>query len=347
MTTIYDIAKRAGVSPTTVSKVVNGYSDVSHRTRERVQSIMLELGYRPNAVARSLVTRRTMMIGVFFRDNLNNSFRHPLLHSVIASFQDVVGASGYDMMFFSNTQVESAPVGFEAKALNRGVDGLFLVGVPRTDPGLRELARSKIPVVSVDLDLYGSRASYLSSDNIEGSRLALRHLVDNGHRCIAYMGDRFETKPGHDRMLGYQLGLQELSLPYRADWVISGDFTEESGYLGARKLLDSSEMPTAVFCASDMMAIGAMRAFEEMGIRPGEDISLIGFDDVEYARYVRPRLTTIRQNSLEMGQRAATELLELIEETDKPPSIITVATELVVRESVKDITNAQVAVKTN
>lgn len=342
MTTIYDIAKRAGVSATTVSKVLNGYPDVSLRTRERVQKITEELGYRPNAAARSLVTRRTMTIGVFFRDQFNNSFRHPLLHSVIANFQDVVGCAGYDLMFFSNTQSESAPIGFEAKARNRGVDGVFLLGVPRTDPGLADLARSKIPVVSVDLDLYGSRASYLLSDNIGGTRKAIRYLVENGHRRIAYMGDRFETKPGHDRMLGYQMSLQEWSLPFRSDWVIEGDFTEESGYLGVAKLLESPERPTAIFCASDMLAIGAMRAFEENQIRPGEDISLIGFDDIEFARYVRPRLTTIRQNSVEMGQRAANELLELIEHDDKPPTVMTVETELVVRDTVKNLKGVDV-----
>ncbi|GEO28135.1 LacI family transcriptional regulator [Alicyclobacillus acidoterrestris] len=342
MTTIYDIAKRAGVSATTVSKVLNGYPDVSMKTREKVQRITDELGYRPNAVARSLVTRRSMTIGVFFQDHVNSGFRHPFLHDVIASFKDVVGATGYDLLFFSDLREDSATQGFVSRAKHRDVDGLFLLGVPRTNPGLGALSRSQIPVVSVDLDLFGPRASYLCSDNVGGARKAIQCLVENGHRKIAFIGDRFGTKPGHDRMLGYQLGIQEWALPYRSEWVISGDFTESSGYQAFQKLLGASELPTAIFCASDMMAIGAMKAIAEAGYRPGVDISIVGFDDISLARYVTPALTTIRQNTEEMGQRAAKELLELMNTSSKPPSVMTVETELIVRDSVCNLNRTKI-----
>ncbi|MFB5193255.1 LacI family DNA-binding transcriptional regulator [Alicyclobacillus fastidiosus] len=337
MTTIYDIAKRAGVSATTVSKVLNGYPDVSLKTREKVQRITAELGYQPSAVARSLVTRRSMTVGVFFQDHVNSGFRHPFLHDVIASFKDVVGAAGYDLLFFSDVRDQHAAQGFAARAKHRDVDGLFLLGVPRTDPGLAALSRSQIPVVSVDLDLFGSRASYLSSDNVGGARKAVQHLVERGHRRIAFIGDRFGTKPGHDRMLGYQQSLQEWSLQYRSEWVLEGDFTEPSGYLAMKQLLGLDELPTAVFCASDMMAIGAMKAISEVGWCVGEEISLVGFDDIDLSRYVTPRLTTIRQNTEQMGEMAAKELLELMNTANKPPGVITVETDLIVRDSVRDL----------
>ncbi|MDP9729545.1 LacI family DNA-binding transcriptional regulator [Alicyclobacillus tolerans] len=337
MTTIYDIAKRAGVSPTTVSKVLNGYPDVSLKTRGKVQRIMSELGYQPSAAARSLATNRSMTVGVFFQDHVNSGLRHPFLHDVLASFKDVVGGKGYDLLLFSDAERENFPSGFEARAKHRDVDGLLLVGVPRTDPGLVALARSRIPVVSIDLDLIGSRASYLMSDNLGGTRAAMSFLLNNGHRKIAFIGDRLGTKPGHDRMLGYQQSLQELDLPFRSEWMLDGDFTEVSGYEAMKKLLQVSELPTAVFCASDMMAIGAFRALQEVGKKPGQDISVMGFDDIELARYVTPSLTTVRQNKEEMGRLAAFELLELMAREDKPPTVITVDTEIVVRESVCSI----------
>ena len=337
MTTIYDIARRAGVSATTVSKVLNGYPDVSAKTREKVQRITNELGYQPSAAARGLVTRRSMSIGVFFQDESGMGFRHPFLHDIIASFQDVVGASGYDVLFFSPTNGSKTPQGFEARARHRDVDGLFLLGVPRTSPGLTSLSRSRIPIISVDLDLLGSRASYLVSDNIGGARVAVSHLAELGHRYIGFVGDRTGTKPGHDRTLGYHQAMQELGLPFRAEWVLEGDFTEESGYEAMQRMLALPEMPTAVFFASDMMAIGAMRALREAGLTPGDDVSLVGFDDVQLAAYVTPALTTIRQNKEEMGRMAGHELLELMQNPNKPPAVLTVPIELVVRSSVKRI----------
>lgn len=337
MTTIYDIAKQAGVSATTVSKVLNGYPDVSMKTREKVQRITTELGYQPSAVARGLVTRRSMTIGVFFWDHSHSGFRHPFLHGIIESFKDIVGERGYDLLFFSTVQSENSPQGFEARAKYRDVDGVFLLGVPRTDPGLAALRTSRIPSVSVDLDLIGSRASYVASDNVGGARKAIQFLVENGHRNIAFVGDRYGTKPGHDRMLGYQQGLQVWSLPFNHEWVLEGDFTEESGFESMSRLLRCEQRPSAVVFASDMMAIGGMQAAKDVGLHICEDLSVMGFDDIELARYVSPGLTTIRQNTDEMGRLAAIELLELMTNPNKPPSVITVETDLVVRSSVNNL----------
>lgn len=337
MTTIYDVAKRAGVSVATVSKVLNGYPDVSQRTRDKVQQITDELGYHANAVARSLVTRRSMTIGVFFQDHDNRGFRHPFLQDVIASFKDIVGEAGYDLLFLSEQRSDASSRSFEARARQRDVDGLFLLGVPRTNSGLAALSRSQIPTVSVDLDLFGPKASYLCSDNVGGARKAVDYLVANGHRKIAFFGDRFGTKPGHDRMLGYQEALQANALQYRSEWVLEGDFSEASGARAMKRILKCSELPTAVFCASDMMAIGGMDALLEAGLEVARDMSIVGFDDIDLARYVKPGLTTIRQNTEKMGQRAATELLELMNMANKPPSVMTVETSLVIRGTVRNM----------
>ncbi|MCL6445590.1 MAG: LacI family transcriptional regulator [Alicyclobacillus sp.] len=337
MITIYDIAKRAGVSPGTVSKVLNGYPDVSEKTRKRIQAITTQLGYHPSAVARGLVTKRSMTIGVFYQDHEGSGFCHPFFQELLASFKDVIGSRGYDMLFFANHHNVVGLESFESRARNRHVDGLLLFDISRTDPALSTMAMSQIPCMSIDLDLIGPRAGYVCSDNVGGAVQAVEYLIQCGHREIAFVGDQFSTRPGHDRLIGYERTLQKHGLQYRPEWVLAGDFTEAGGYRAVKRLLTFENIPTAVFCAGDMMAIGAMRAIREAGLRVGQDISVVGFDDVAFARYVEPRLTTVRQNKREMGARAATALLGMIEQPGVAPPVITVETELVIRESVHTI----------
>ncbi|GGE49874.1 LacI family transcriptional regulator [Pullulanibacillus camelliae] len=334
MATIYDIAKKAGVSAATVSKVLNGRSDVSQRTIEKVKKIVDEIGYQPSSFARGLATKKSKTVGVFFQDHLNSGFRHPFLQDILASFKDVIGAHGYDLMFFTNNHPDNHIETFEERAKNRNVDGLFLLGVPRTDPKLSSLAQSDIPCMSIDLDLIGPNASYLTSDNIGGAIKAVDYLVEMGHTEIAYISDVFGTKPGHDRLIGFTKGIEKNNLSVLSKWILASDFSEQGGYHTTKRLLESSELPTAIFCAGDMMAIGAMDAIREKNLRVGTDISIIGFDDIALLKYIRPHLTTIRQKKDVMGQRAAEELLRLMNDANYFPSPIMIDTELVTRETV-------------
>lgn len=337
MTTIYDVAKRAGVSPATVSRVLNGYSDVSEKTRARIAQIVAEMDYRPNTYARGLATKRSMSIGVFFQDledKANAGFRHPFFNDVIAAFHDVVGHQGYDLVFFSNESSDRNDP-FDTRATHRNVDGLLLLAISREHVGLRSITASQIPCMSVDLDLLGPRAGYVVSENVEGAIRVVDFLVENGHRDIAFVGDRWGTRPGHDRLVGYQRGLEKHRLPFRPEWILEGDFGETSGYEAAMQLISGRERPTSIFCAGDMMAVGAMKAVHDCGLSVGDDVSIVGFDDITLARYVTPSLTTVRQQRDRMGAEAANALLSLIEDPRKPPPMITIDTMLVVRESVK------------
>ncbi len=337
MTTIYDIAKRAGVSVTTVSKVLNQYPDVSEKTRSRVLEITKELGYHPNAVARGLATKRSMTIGVFVEDNVNSGLRHPFFHEVLAQFKDVIGSEGYDLIIFANSLFRESSSDYVAHARNRNVDGIMLFGLPRSDPGLVPLSQSQIPCICIDLDLTGPRVTYITSDNVGGATRAVEYLLAEGHRKIAFIGDPFSAKPGHDRMIGYQETLFKHRVPYRSDWVVSGDYSEVDGYRAAKRLLALDDRPTAMFCISDMMALGAMRAIREEGYRVPEDISIVGFDDINLASYATPPLTTVRQNTVELGNLAAQELMNLIFMPERAPSVTTIETELMVRQTVRSL----------
>lgn len=335
MVTIYDVAKKAGVSAATVSKVLNDYPDVSLKTIAKVQKICKEVGYRPNSVARSLVTRRSNTIGVFFTDQFNSSFRHPFLQEVMVSFKTIVGQAGFDLLFFSEESSDNEMNSYYNRARYRNVDGILIMGVPRNDPNLGQLSQSSLPCMAIDIDLFGPRAGYISSDNTNGAIEVVDYLVSLGHKHIAFIADGFSTKPGHDRLIGFRTGMNKNNLTIESEWILFGDFSEASGYNACKKILKSKNLPTAIFCAGDMMALGAMRAINEVGLKVPEDISIIGFDDLPLLAMIKPSLTTVRQNKELLGKMAGEELLKMINNPSYFPEISSeVKTKLVIRETV-------------
>lgn len=332
MTTIYDIAKKSGFSVTTVSKALNDYKDVSPKTKEKILTIAEELGFRPNSVARSLTMKKSWIIGVFFTDHVNSGFKHPFFVDVIESFKKVVGKKGYDLLFFAN-QMGEKDISYVDHCKDRNVDGVIILGLDRKDPFLPELIHSGIPCVSVDLDIVGKNAGYICSDNSKGAEVAVKHLYELGHKNIAHISGRMETLAGQQRYIGFQKALEKLKIPFRKDYVVDGDYTTEGGYRAMKQLIELPDPPTAVFCAGDLMAIGAMKLLRDKGLSVPSDVSIIGFDDIDLAEFVTPPLTTIRQNKQELGRKAADALLSLIEESQAFSPIITVPVELVIRGS--------------
>lgn len=334
MLTIRDLAKKAGVSVATVSRVLNNYPDVSSETKQRVLKLAEEMNYRPSAAARTLVTRRSNILGVFFlRDHLNAMVLHPFFQEVIVGFKATVGRAGFDLLFFTSQKPGESGFTYLKRSRHHRVDGVVLMGVDRSDPTVTELANSDIPVMSIDVDLLGRRAGYVVSDNQRGARLATHHLGSLGHKRIALINGVPLSRPGHDRFAGYRQALTEMGLPYRPEYVLDDDFTWEFGYAAMQQLLDLPEPPTAVFAAADFLAIGAMKAIKERHLQVPRDIALVGFDDIEVASMVHPALTTIRQHKAEMGQAAGEALIKMIEDSTYAPPIVTLPVELIIRES--------------
>jgi LacI family transcriptional regulator len=239
-------------------------------------------------------------------------------------------------LLFAHEQPGSGrgPHAYARRARHHGVDGVVVLAVDDAEePELQKLIGSGTPVVAVDLALNGERASYVASDNLGGARLAVRHLHTLGHRRIATIVGLAHTKPAADRLLGYRAELQELGLTPTPDYEAAGDFYLESGEAATRKLLALPEPPTAVFAASDLMAVGAIRAIEEAGLRCPGDIAVVGFDDIQLAEHVSPALTTIRQDKRALGAAAARSLVQLIDETETALHVSVLPVELVVRDS--------------
>jgi LacI family transcriptional regulator len=337
ISSIREVAKLSGVSVATVSRVFNGYADVSKETRLRVLATARKLDYLPNAAARTLAKRRSEQIGVILHTGEHHpDLQHPFFLEVLVGLKHSLGADGYDLLLFAYEQpgVGKGPHAYARRARHHGVDGVIVLAVDNAEePELQKLIASGTPVVAVDLMLEGGRASYVASDNLGGARLAVRHLHGLGHTRIATISGLAHTKPAADRLLGYRAELRELGLAPRPEYEAQGDFYMESGEAAMRELLALPEPPTAVFAASDLMAVGAVKALDEAGLRCPDDVAIVGFDDIQLADLVSPALTTIRQDKLGLGAAAARSLVRLIEGNDTVPPVWTLPVELVVRDS--------------
>jgi len=330
------VAELSGVSVATVSRVFNGYEDVSVATRERVLASARQLDYAPSAAARTLVKRRSQLIGVvLFTGHEHPDIHHPFFQDVLVGLKHGIGLLGYDLLLFATEQPGSSrgPHPYLRRARQHRVDGIVLMGVDPDDPEVEKLVASPIPVVAVDLDVAGQRTTYVASDNVDGARLAVRHLHSLGHTRIATIAGPKRTKPGVDRLVGYRTELRALGLEAAPEWEAEGDFYTASGEEAMRALLDLPERPTAVFAASDLMAVGAIKAIEDAGLRCPRDVAVVGFDDIQLAELLSPPLTTIGQDKRGLGTAAADVLLEMIEDPESAPPPRLVPVELIVRRS--------------
>ncbi|MBT2290001.1 LacI family DNA-binding transcriptional regulator [Paenibacillus albidus] len=331
MTTIYDIAKRTGYSPTTVSKAFNNYSDVREKTRQKILQTAREMGYVPNAHARTLTTKKSWTIGVLFVESTGAGIRHPFFSSVIESFKQVAVDKGYALMFISKN-VGGKQSGYLENCRIRGVDGVVVFLSDYEDPYFQELLDSNIPTVIVDYETPQSHT--VCSDNQAGARLAVEHLAALGHRRIAHISGGLNTIPGNRRQLGYEAAMKAQGLQVEEGFIAEGAYySQESGYGAMLALLQLPERPTAVFASGDMLAIGAIMAARESGLRVPGDLSVIGYDDINLARYVTPGLTTVRQDTDRLGSRAAELLLSAIDGLLTGQEALVLPVELVVRDS--------------
>ncbi|MCT8137043.1 LacI family DNA-binding transcriptional regulator [Anaerobacillus sp. CMMVII] len=335
MPTIYDIAKKTGYSITTVSRALNDYPDVSAKTKKIILDAVKEIGYYPNSIARSLTTKKSWTLGVIFIEDLGVGIKHPFFSAVIQSFKQRVESSGYDIIFLSQN------IGTEKKsyldhALHRGVDGIIVVSSNYDNPEVQHLMDSEVP--SVVIDLHSNKSSVVYSDSFSGSEMAVSHLYALGHRKIAHISGHQRTFAGIERLRGFKKAVETLNLDIPDSYIVEGGFfSYEDGYLGMKKLLDLKERPTAVYAAGDMMAIGAISAINESGLNVPADISVIGFDDIEIAKYTTPKLTTVRQDTDLIGENAAKVLLNQINDNSKVFSAVTIPVQLVTRESTREL----------
>ncbi|HHU60764.1 MAG: LacI family DNA-binding transcriptional regulator [Bacillota bacterium] len=332
MKTIKDIAELAGVSPATVSKVINGYSDISEATRNRVMKIVRRENFQPNPIASGLSGKSSRSIGIFLHCNPSRGIHHAFMHQILFTLRSRLGEYGYDCVIFSDLWLHKGS-NFLHICQNRRVDGAVLLGVDKSEPGIAALLSSDLPSVFIDSNVEGKHAVDVIWDHYGGGRKVADYLYELGHYKIGLIKGYPSTEPTKGRTAGFLDGLRSHGLEINPQWIFEGDFLEETGYNGMGFLLKQERIPTAVFCQSDSIAVGAMQAAEELGFSCPEDISIIGYDDIEVCRYMRPRLTTIRQDTAAMGETVADILLDLMNHGKTQENYRLLPVDLITRES--------------
>ncbi len=326
--TIRTVAAKAGVSIATVSRFLNGNARINAETEARVRDAIDELGYLPNASARGLVTNTTRTIALIFP-----KLSGPFFSALIRGAEMEASTSGYHLLIYG---ASDGTTGDENRALGllaTKVDGLILASQEAQQRYLRDLQRQAVPVVLLGEKPDGVTGDSIIPDNIGGAARMVTHLIEHGYRRIALIQGPETQTHANDRARGYCDALQTHELPCSSELMIPGAFNERSGYAAMQQLLQQQPRPEAVFAANDQMAIGALAAIHESGLHVPADIALVGFDDIEPARYLQPSLTTVHQDMEGQGQLAVQMLLARVQGSKAPAETRVIPTELVIRRS--------------
>jgi LacI family transcriptional regulator len=333
LTTIKDLAKAAGVSVTTVSRALNGYSDVNEDTRKKIKRIAEQLNYRPNAVARSLVTRKTRTIGVILSEINREGAKDSLAFEILCGINDRAVELDYDILLFSTNPKKQLAKSYADLCKERNVDGAILSGLRVNDPYLQQVVQdTSFPCVLIDIPAAHQNVGHVTTDNFRGAKTAVEHLIRLGHRHIAMINGHDEASVSKERLLGYKHALAEHGISFREELIFNGGFKEEGGFTALHQILHRHPEVTAVFSASDLMVLGALRALEQIGRKVPETMSIVGYDDITIASYCSPPITTIRQDRYEMGYQAAQLLIDMLEKRKVNHKIV-LNSELIVRQS--------------
>jgi LacI family transcriptional regulator len=328
--TLEQIAELAGVSRSTVSRVVNGHISVRPEVRQRVQQVIAETGYQPHAAARSLAGQRTQVIGLVIPRVIQSLFADPYYSLMIQGITQACNQHDYTLsLFLFHSEAEEAKL-FPRVVGARLLDGVVLASAMVGDPFITQLLASPMPCVVVGRP-QDEAASYVDVDNVAGGYTAVQHLLNQGRRRIATITGPLNTSAGQDRRQGYGNALRAHGLAVAEEMVQEGDFTEAGGYQAMQRLLPLA--PDAVFIASDTMTFGALQALREAGLTVPDAVAIVSFDDLPMAALATPPLTTVRQPIRRLGATAVETLLAILRSGPSPPRQVIMATELVVRGS--------------
>lgn len=281
-----------------------------------------------------VLSQQSFLIGIAISNGQIAEMQHPIFGNALSAAKARLMANGCDILHCAyQTWAERGRFSFFDRFERRGVDGLIVMGFGSDTEVLIPVLASEKPCVFIDFDPIGRNVGYVMSDNVEGMARVVRHLHALGRQRIAHIAGLRNTTPGANRQLGFQSEMARLKLDVPSGYVQYGDFFDRSGFEATKRLLELSDPPEAITCASDMMAVGAIAAIEESSLRVPEDIAVTGFDDADFAARMTPALTTVRQDALGLGAAAAEAIVQMLRQPEEPPVVSLLPTELVARES--------------
>ncbi len=325
---ILEVAKLAGVSPATVSRVLHNYPHIRDELRSKVLEAIASLGYEPNRVAQRLRATHSHLIGMIVTDITN-----PFFNTIMASIENVFFNKGFSLLMSNTASDPEKELAYLSMMENEGVAGLVIATTSENVDAVAKLADKGLPIVIIDRRMTKGKVDMVLSDNVEGAFSAVEHLIGLGHTRIGHIGGPLRLTSGRERYQGYQQAMMQAGLPIEDGWVRFGDHRHQSGYEQTLELLNSNPSLTALFIENNMMTLGALNAIHDCNRRIPDDIAVVGFDDMPWAVSLNPPLTTVAQATYEIGTRVATRLLERIEQPDLAPRTDIVPTTLIVRAS--------------
>jgi LacI family transcriptional regulator len=330
--TLQDIADRLGVSVATVSRALAGYDDVAPATRQRVLQAAQEMGYRPNIIARMLQKQRTDTIG-FIIPTHGPRFSDPYFSELLTGVGNKAAEQEFDLLVSTRAPGAEELKAYERMVMERRVDGLLVVRTRQQDQRIAYLIEQRFPFVAFGRSDLGADFPYLDVDGETGLRQLTQHLIDLGHRRIAYVSAPLDLMFASHRLEGYKEALVANSIPFDETLIAVGELTERSGYAAGRDFLTQDECPTAIIACNDLMALGVISAAQGLGLTVGHDVAVAGFDDIPLAEHSHPPLTTMRQPIYEIGQRICEMVIRLLQGETLEERHVILEPQLVVRKS--------------
>lgn len=334
--TIYTLAKELNLAPGTISKVLNQNGNVSQQTRERVLAYIKEVGYVPASSARMLKSKRTYTVGIVFTEESDIGLEHSFFSSILQHFKTYVEKEGYELSFIVK-KLGKHELSYYEWCMNKRVDGVYIVVGNYNDQGLYELVQSGIPCVSTDMFLPGLFT--VVSDNNQGIKISLEYVKNSlKKQRVAMIAGPLSSKAFNERLHAFNVYMHELSLTMHDNYIVYAEsFGFTSGYNALIELMEKvDQRPEVILVTSDDIALGVLKALADLKIKVPEDVQIIGFDDIAFARHFTPALTTVRQDRKMLGERAAKLLINLIEHPGlEKEEVVKLPVELVERQSTK------------
>jgi len=328
VSTIYDVARLADVSPATVSRVLNDRGDVNAEMAQRVRASVEMLGYRPNSVARNL-RRKVASVWALIISDIEN----PHFTALVRGVEDVARSKGYSVVLCNSDEELEKERGYVDVALDERMAGVIISPSSDKDSAIGPLLKAGVPVVTIDRRLRRSPVNSVVVANKQGANEATAHLLANGFRRVACITGPTRTTTAVQRLAGYRSALFEAGIAVDPQLVRTADYKEAGGAEATRELMSLPEPPDAIFVGNSLMTMGALGWLADAGISIPDHVGIVGFDDLPYARLVSPRLTTVAQPTYELGRTAAQMLVERAAAPDAPVRSVTLPTRLVVRDS--------------
>lgn len=333
MITIKDVAKKAGVSPSTVSRVISGSTRISKSTTAKVKQIMDDLGYHPNIMAKSLVSKTTNTLGIILPRPAEELFLNLFFPEFIRGIVSQASRANYDLMLTSGANEREEVEAITRLVKGQRVDGIVLLSSRKNDPVISFLYENSFPFVLIGRSLEYPDILSVDTNNVQAAYDATRHLISLGHKRIGFVSGPPHLIVSQDRLEGYEKALSEAGLPKKSQWIVEGEFLQESGYRAMSLIMSVPERPTALVITDDVVAVGVLRGLTELGYQVPNDISMVSFNNIALSQLTTPPISSIDIGIYQMGYTASRTLIDRIGGETLHENRIVIPHRLIIRES--------------